>query len=81
MIVESRPSSRLPVDPHTYLLVFKQSVRGLYVGAPVELGGVNIGEVTQISPQFDANKMEFTIPVTIQVDPQRFGVKFLGVGH
>ena len=67
-----------PVDPRTYLLVFKQSVRGLSVGAPVELGGVNVGEVTQISPQFDANKMEFTVPVTIQVDPQRFGVKFLG---
>jgi paraquat-inducible protein B len=67
-----------PVDPRTYLLVFKQSVRGLSVGAPVELGGVNIGEVTQISPQFDANTMEFSIPVTIQVDPQRYGVKFLG---
>jgi len=67
-----------PVDPRAYLLVFKQSVRGLSVGAPVELGGVNIGEVTQISPQFDANKMEFSIPVMIQVDPQRYGVKFLG---
>ena len=28
-------------------------------------------------PQFDAKKMEFSVPVTVQVDPQRYGVKFL----
>ena len=39
-----------PHDPHTYLLVFKQSVRGLAVGAPVEIGGIQIGEVTQSAP-------------------------------
>jgi paraquat-inducible protein B len=65
-------------DPHTYLLVFKQSVRGLTVGAPVELGGIPIGQVTQINPQFDAKTMEFTVPITVTVDPQRYGVKFIG---
>jgi paraquat-inducible protein B len=65
-------------DPHTYLLVFKQSVRGLTVGAPVELGGIPIGQVTQINPQFDAKTMEFTVPVTVTVDPERYGVKFIG---
>ncbi len=64
-------------DPHTYVMVFKQSVRGLTVGAPVELGGITIGEVTQISPQFDAKKMEFTVPITVCVDPERYGVKFI----
>jgi paraquat-inducible protein B len=67
-----------PVDnPHTYVLIFKQSVRGLNVGAPVELGGITIGEVTQISPQFDSKTMEFTVPITVIVDPERYGVKFL----
>ncbi len=66
-----------PHDPHAYLLVFKQSVRGLTVGAPVELGGIQIGEVTGIHAQFDAEKSEFAVPVTISVDPVRFGVKFL----
>jgi paraquat-inducible protein B len=66
-----------PHDPQTYLLVFKQSVRGLTVGAPVQLGGITIGEVTQISPQLDAKTMAFTVPVTISVDPQRYGVKFM----
>jgi paraquat-inducible protein B len=66
-----------PHDPQTYLLVFKQSVRGLTVGAPVQLGGITIGEVTQINPQLDAKTMAFTVPVTISVDPQRYGVKFM----
>ena len=68
-----------PFDPHDYLLVFRQSVRGLNVGAPVELCGVVIGEVTAIQPQFDANLMEFTVPVTIRVDAARYGVKLLGM--
>ena len=67
-----------PYDPQYYLLVFKQSVRGLSLGAPVELGGISIGEVTQISPQFDAKSMEFSVPVTIRIDPIRYGVRFLG---
>ena len=66
-----------PHDPQTYLLVFKQSVRGLTVGAPVQMVGITIGEVTQISPQFDAKTMEFTVPVTVSLDPLRYGVKFL----
>ena len=64
-------------DPQTYLLVFKQSVRGLTVGAPVELGGITIGEVTKFSPQFDAKTVDFAVPVTVCVDPERYGVKFL----
>ena len=66
-------------DPQSYLLVFKQSVRGLTVGAPVEVGGVVIGEVMKIDPQFDMKTMEFSVPVTISVDPRRYGVKFLDV--
>jgi paraquat-inducible protein B len=72
-----RPPAR---DPYTFLLVFKQSsVRGLAPGAPVEIGGVAIGEVTDVSPQFDAKTLEFSVPVTISVDPQRYGIKFLNV--
>jgi paraquat-inducible protein B len=66
-----------PHDPYTYLLIFKQSVRGLSVGAPVEIGGIQIGEVTGIEAQFDAKTAEFSVPVTISIDPGRFGVKFL----
>ncbi len=68
-----------PGDPYVYLLTFKQSVRGLAIGAPVEVGGITIGEVTEIHPQFDMNTMEFTVPVTICVDPKRYGVNFIDV--
>ena len=64
-------------DPHTYLLVFNQSVRGLDVGAPVVMNGITVGEVTSINPQFDSQKIEFTVPVTVTVDPIRYGVKFV----
>ena len=66
-----------PRAPHTYLLDFKQSVRGLTVGAPVEVNGIRIGEVTDIQAQFDAATAQFTVPVTISLDPQRFGVEFI----
>jgi paraquat-inducible protein B len=68
-----------PHSPHSYLLVFKQSVRGLEVGAPVIANGITIGEVTAINPQFDAQKVEFTVPVTIAVDPMRYGVRFFNL--
>jgi paraquat-inducible protein B len=61
------------------MLIFKQSVRGLEPGAPVEIGGVPIGEVTTVQAQFDLQTLEFTVPVTISVDPTRFGVEFLNL--
>ena len=68
-----------PNRPRDYLIVFKQSVRGLEVGAPVIVNGITIGEVTAINPQFDAQKVEFTVPVTITMDAGRYGVKFLNL--
>jgi len=66
-------------DPHTYMLVFKQSVRGLVVGAPVQFYGITMGKVTKISPQVNMSKMEVSVLVTISIDPQRYGVKFIKV--
>ncbi|MFA7231979.1 MAG: MlaD family protein [Victivallaceae bacterium] len=64
-------------DPRDYVLVFKQSVRGLTKGAPVQFYGITIGEVTKISPQVDMAKMESCVQVTVSVDPKRYGVKFM----
>ena len=72
-----RPPAR---DPQTYLVVFTQSVRGLSPGAPVEFRGIQIGEVVEVSAQFDAKSFEFSVPVTIRLDPQRLGVKILDTG-
>lgn len=62
-------------DPQTFVLVFKQSVRGLVPGAPVEFRGIPVGEVVDISAQVDAKTFEFSSPVTVTLDAQRLGVK------
>jgi len=69
-----------PKNPQTYVLVFNQSVRGLAPGASVEFRGIPIGQVEDVRAEFDAKKFEFTIPVTISVDPLRLGVKVHGPG-
>ena len=62
-------------DPQTFQLVFKQSVRGLTVGAPVEFHGIPIGHVVALDAQVDVKTFEFSVPVTVVVDATRFGVK------
>ena len=69
-----------PVNPQTYELVFKDSVRGLTAGAPVEFRGIPIGEVSDISAQIDLKTFQFSVPVTIKLDPRRLGVKVLDLG-
>ena len=68
-----------PVNPQTYVILFDQSVRGLSIGAPVEFQGIPIGEVTDYQAQFDAKTYVFSVRVTVQVDPARFGIKMLGL--
>lgn len=55
----------------TYLLVFKESVRGLTVGAPVDLRGVTVGEVTKIDIALNSQNSDLSIPVEIQFYPER----------
>ena len=54
-----------------YLLVFKESVRGLTVGAPVDLQGVTVGEVTKIDVALNSKTSEISVPVEIQLYPER----------
>ena len=65
-------------DPQTFRLVFKQSVRGLTAGAPVEFRGVPIGRVEAIDARLDVKTLEFTVPVTVVLDATRFGVQVFG---
>ena len=67
-----------PGNPHTYLITFRQSVRGLAVGAPVEFRGLPVGEVTNIEAVLDTRTFEFYSPVTVRIDMSRVGVKFVG---
>jgi paraquat-inducible protein B len=67
-----RPAAR---DPLTYVLRFKESVRGLVPGAPVSLRGIQIGEIAEIDAQIDAKTFEFSVPVIVRLEATRFGVK------
>ncbi len=69
-----------PRNPQTYQLVFKDSVRGLVAGAPVEFRGIPIGEVSDITAQIDLKTFDFSVPVTIRLDPRRLGVKIFDLG-
>lgn len=57
-----------------YVLLFDESVRGLSIGAPVELYGIKLGEVVDLKLEFDADKRKFTVPVTVAVEPERLGI-------
>ncbi|MGK0188901.1 MAG: paraquat-inducible protein B [Verrucomicrobiales bacterium] len=52
-----------------YLLLFKNSVRGLSEQAPVEFRGIQIGQVAKISFDFAPDDAERRVPVLIEVDP------------
>jgi paraquat-inducible protein B len=55
-----------------YLLHFDQSVRGLVVGSPVEFRGITVGQVTDVTLEFDPEKDQIRIPVTIEIHPEQF---------
>jgi paraquat-inducible protein B len=56
-----------------WLLHFDQSVRGLSPGAPVEFRGIQVGQVVDLRLEWDAERQRFTIPVLIEVEPERIG--------
>jgi paraquat-inducible protein B len=59
-----------------YIVNFMESVRGLTVGAPVDFRGVVIGEVTAIYTRFDREHNRFSIPVEIELYPERFTSRY-----
>jgi len=53
---------------------FEGSVGGLNIGAPVVFRGVRIGSVTDVILRVDSAKLIFTIPVYIEIEPDKFDV-------
>ncbi len=54
-----------------WVLYFEDSVRGLSPGAPVELEGIQIGQVADIDLEVDMDKIAFRIPILIETEPER----------
>jgi paraquat-inducible protein B len=63
-------------EAQTLLLYFNHSVRGLRPGATVDFRGVELGEVKSIGVEYDAEQHEFSMPVLVQIYPDRLGRKF-----
>ena len=53
------------------VVFFEGSVRGLDVGAPVEFKGIKVGEVSDISLEFNPSDLSFLIPVILEIEPER----------
>jgi paraquat-inducible protein B len=69
----SKRAADAPVFKERYplLMYFTGSVRGLSIGAPVQLRGIDLGEVTNIELEGDPTNFTFRIPVTIEYEPGR----------
>jgi paraquat-inducible protein B len=50
---------------------FNQSLRGLSVGAQVDFRGIVLGQVTSIGVEYDPKIRNFTMPVTMNLYPDR----------
>jgi paraquat-inducible protein B len=70
-------SSKEAADTASYrqhvpmLAYFGSSVAGLAAGAPVVLRGIRIGEVQQVTLEYDAKTDNVLVPVRFDVEPER----------
>ncbi len=60
-------------EPLAIELRFRQSVRGLKVGAPFDFRGLEVGKVVDIDLEFNTQDKYFFAKVKGEVYPQRFG--------
>ncbi len=61
-------------DSSQYVVFFDQSVKGLQVGAPVAFRGVDIGAVSDIVVEYNAETNDVRVPVIIEIYPERLSV-------
>ena len=61
-----------------YVMAFKESVRGLTVGAPVDFRGMIIGEVTDIRMELDPRSKGVNMLVYVRNYPERLRTRTIG---
>jgi len=61
-------------------MVFRESVRGLAPGAPIDFRGIVIGEVTAIRVEFDLAGHQIYIPVEANIYPYRLRARMVNKG-
>ena len=68
-------SGKLFKQTTSFVLFFDSSIKGLNVGSPVLLQGVQIGSVTSIVIHANRENLTMNIPVIIEVDSNRFYIE------
>jgi paraquat-inducible protein B len=63
-----RPSES---EIRTFVMYFGGTLRGLSVGAPVDLQGITVGEVKSLDVEYDERSKQLAFPVVIELYPQR----------
>jgi paraquat-inducible protein B len=74
-------SGRFFAKKYIWVLYFPGSVKGLTVGAPVTLKGVEIGTVVDVKAVFDRQTMSFQSPVYVEILPDRVKSKGEYIGE
>jgi paraquat-inducible protein B len=59
------------MEVRTFTMYFGGSLRGLSVGAPVDLRGITIGEVKSLSVEYERDRGTLRFPVQVDIFPQR----------
>jgi paraquat-inducible protein B len=68
---EERAMRPYETEIRTFVMYFKESLRGLSGGAPVELHGIAIGEVKSLDVEYDKDLGTLHYPVEVDLYPQR----------
>ena len=58
-------------EVRTFIMYFAGSLRGLSVGAPVDLRGITIGEVKSLAVEYERDAGTLRFPVQVDIYPQR----------
>jgi len=62
----------------SFVMIFKESVRGLSPGAPVDFRGLTVGEVSGIHVAHDARTKEVNMLVEMRIYPERLRSRVVG---
>jgi paraquat-inducible protein B len=68
---QDRAMRPIESEIRSFMMFFRGSLRGLSAGAPVELNGINIGEVKSVDVEFDESSGSLRFPVVAELYPQR----------
>jgi paraquat-inducible protein B len=68
---QDRAMRPIETEIRAFTMYFKGSLRGLSPGAPVELHGIEVGEVKSVDVEYDADAGALRFPVAVNIYPQR----------